>query len=579
MVTIGVIPPVNAGTDGNTTLCSNDGSLPLFTVLNGSPDTGGSWTGPSDVTDGLFEPHSDLPGDYIYTVTATAPCLDATATVTIAVNPLPDAGENGAITVCPEAASINLFDLLGGTPMSGGNWTGPSGAPSNGIFDPSTSAQGVYTYTVTGLLPCPNATASSTATVYLIAPPNAGPDDYSCTLQYTLAATGNWASGTWTGPAGITFSDPTSSTSSVNAVSGGSYTLTWSVVSDDGCETQDEVTITFTDAIVPTVSTTDAVCFGYCNGTASVLAIGGNGAYAYGWSGGVAGNTPNASGICAGDYTVTVYDANNCSGSAPFTIGEPDVLMIDAIIAQDETCPRACDGTISINDPLGAQYSINAGGTFQQGSLFIGLCPGEYNIVMQDANGCVAAGSATIGTPAPVVAGFTFTPETLLVSNPVAQFNNTSSPNASSFSWDFAGIGSSSAASPSFTFPGGLGDTYLVCLTVQDANGCEDEHCAPIEVLDALLVNVPNSFTPNGDGFNDGFCPIFNLPWAVADYEFTIFDRWGELIHLSQVVHNEWDGWYVNGLVETEVYVWKLKCRDKLTNELIERIGHVTVLK
>ncbi|MBK9512033.1 MAG: gliding motility-associated C-terminal domain-containing protein, partial [Flavobacteriales bacterium] len=79
-------------------------------------------------------------------------------------------------------------------------------------------------------------------------------------------------------------------------------------------------------------------------------------------------------------------------------------------------------------------------------------------------------------------------------------------------------------------------------------------------------------------GFNDGFAPVFNQPW-VDDYEFLIFDRWGERIFRSQVVDEKWDGRLANEVVETEVYVWKLTCTDRLTGELIERIGHVTLLK
>jgi gliding motility-associated-like protein len=579
-VVMEVVAPVSAGSDGSATLCSNAAPVALFGLLSGTPNAGGQWTAPGGgPSDGSFAPSADPVGGYVYTVYATAPCPSQSAIVTVGVNPLPDAGTSGSITLCPEAAPIPLFSLLGGTPWTGGTWTGPNGQASNGIFDPASSAQGTYTYTVLGLAPCPNATASSTATVFLIAPPNAGPDAVTCTLDYTLNATGNWASGTWSGPLGITFTDPASPTSGVTAAAGGAYTLTWSVLSSDGCATQDQVAITFSEAVIPVVAATDALCNGSCNGTANVEATGGNGAYSYAWSNGIAGNTPTATGICAGSYTVTVFDVNNCSASAPFTIGQPEALMIDIIASVNETCPGSCDGSITITDPQGAQYSINGGTSYQASNVFTNLCPGQYAIVMMDANGCTASGTATIIRPAPVVADFDFAPETLTVSAANAQFTNTSSPNAVAFSWDFGGAGSSTAASPSFTFPGGLGDTYLVCLTAYDANGCADTHCEPIEVLDDLVVWVPNAFTPNGDGENDRFMPVFNLPHLVRDYEFMIFDRWGLLLSRSEKVHEPWGGDYQGDLVQQDVYVWKMKCKNRLTNELIERTGHVTVLK
>jgi len=581
LVLVNVVPASDAGSDGSATLCSNDPPIALFTRLGGTPDVGGDWSGPDGPSAGQFDPGTDTPGTYTYTVQAITPCPNVSAAVDVVVNPLPDAGTNGSITLCPEAVSIALFSLLGGTPMPGGTWTGPGGTASNGIFDPSSDVQGIYTYTVFGFAPCPNASASSTATVFLIAAPNAGPDAVTCTLAFTMSATGNWASGTWTGPAGIVFADPSSPGSAVTAAAGGTYTFTWSVLSNDGCASQDQVSTTFTDAIVPVVASTDAICNGACDGTASVTATGGNidmDGYAYAWSNGIAGNTPSASNICAGSYTVTVFDMNGCNTAAPFAIGEPVPLVIDAVGSTPETCPGSCDGIIAIIDPEGAQYSISGGAPFQPGYLFANLCAGDYDIVMIDANGCQASATETVGTPPPVVANFSFFPDTLFVDDPTTQFTNTSSYNAVSFIWDFGGLSGSTEASPQYTFPGGEGGTYTVCLTASDANGCPDTICAPVTIYDLLTVYVPNAFTPNGDGFNDGFAPVFNLPWVV-DYEFMIFDRWGELLHSSVTVGEEWDAWYGSEMVETEVYVWKLKCRDQLSGKWIEAIGHVTVLK
>src|SRR5690606_29443402 len=120
---------------------------------------------------------------------------------------------------------------------------------------------------------------------------------------------------------------------------------------------------------------------------------------------------------------------------------------------------------------------------FVSDPVFTGLCPGAYAVTMLNANGCTANGGAAVQPAAPVIAGFTYAPETLLVTAPTAQFTNASSPNAVAFSWDFAGRGSSNEASPAFSFLGGLGDQYHVCLTAFDANGCPDICCSPIEVL------------------------------------------------------------------------------------------------
>lgn len=68
------------------------------------------------------------------------------------------------------------------------------------------------------------------------------------------------------------------------------------------------------------------------------------------------------------------------------------------------------------------------------------------------------------------------------------------------------------------------------------------------------------------------------MSW-VTDQEFLIFDGWGEMIFESKTPGEIWNGNMKGPLVQTDVYVWKLFCRDMLTNERIDRIGHVTMMR
>lgn len=170
-VTVIVHALPNAGTNGTTTVCSNDAAFDLFSKLGGTPDPGGTWSFGGNPTGNTFTPGISTPGVYTYTVAGTSPCPDATATVTVAVNTLPDAGTNAAIAACSNDAAFDLFTKLGGTPDPGGTWSF-GGNPTGNMFTPGTSSPGAYTYTVVGTAPCPN--ASSTVTVTVNALPNAG---------------------------------------------------------------------------------------------------------------------------------------------------------------------------------------------------------------------------------------------------------------------------------------------------------------------------------------------------------------------------------------------------------------------
>ena len=69
-----VTAPPDAGTDGALVVCASGSAESMFAQLGGSPDTGGSWSGPSTVTGGMYVPGTMDPGTYFYTVNAIIPC-------------------------------------------------------------------------------------------------------------------------------------------------------------------------------------------------------------------------------------------------------------------------------------------------------------------------------------------------------------------------------------------------------------------------------------------------------------------------------------------------------------------------
>lgn len=207
-VAVTVVQAPDAGSDALLSLCNPGVPVQLFNSLGGGPDAGGTWTAPGGGPfSGTFTPGTSVPGTYTYTVTGTAPCTNAQATVQVTVNQQPNAGSNGAFSVCSNAASFDLFTKLGGTPGAGGSWTGPGGATVGNTYDPGTSTPGVYTYTVTGFPPCTS--ASATVTITQVAAPDAGisraitvcSSDVAFGMRQQLNGTPQ-AGGTWTDPLG-----------------------------------------------------------------------------------------------------------------------------------------------------------------------------------------------------------------------------------------------------------------------------------------------------------------------------------------------------------------------------------------
>ncbi|MBK8950818.1 MAG: hypothetical protein IPM68_18760 [Flavobacteriales bacterium] len=205
-VTVTVTSTPDAGTDGAITVCDAGAAVGLFAQLGGTPDAGGSWTDPlGNAHSGSFDPGTDAAGVYTYTLAALAPCLGDQSTVTVTVTSTPDAGTDGAITVCDAGAAVGLFAQLGGTPDAGGSWTDPLGNAHSGSFDPSTDAAGVYTYTLAALAPCLG--DQSTVTVTVTSTPDAGVDG-AITVCDQGAAVGLFAQLGGTPDAGGAWTDP-----------------------------------------------------------------------------------------------------------------------------------------------------------------------------------------------------------------------------------------------------------------------------------------------------------------------------------------------------------------------------------
>jgi gliding motility-associated-like protein len=90
---------------------------------------------------------------------------------------------------------------------------------------------------------------------------------------------------------------------------------------------------------------------------------------------------------------------------------------------------------------------------------------------------------------------------------------------------------------------------------------------------------IPNTFTPDGDGFNQTFYPVFSSIFIPLDYHFAIFNRWGELVWESYDYTAGWDGTYGDVLVQDGVYIWQLTFRENGSDKKYDEFGHISVLR
>jgi gliding motility-associated-like protein len=100
---------------------------------------------------------------------------------------------------------------------------------------------------------------------------------------------------------------------------------------------------------------------------------------------------------------------------------------------------------------------------------------------------------------------------------------------------------------------------YPLTYSAITAEGCTDFRRDSIYVYDDLAVYVPTAFSPNEDGINEIFIPV-TTGFDSTQYNFTLYNRWGQLIFESNSPGEGWEG--KNGI--QDVYIWKLTGRSNM---------------
>lgn len=164
-VTVTFVAAPDAGLNVMTAVCSSFPPFSMWMWLGAAADPGGYWTAPNgNVVPNMFDPATDTPGVYSYIVAGDPPCANGSATLTVTVDQVPDAGANTSLIWCASDGPFQMFDQLNGTPQPGGTWVHNT-MPHAGIFDPGVDTPGLYVYSVPGVAPCMTATAELSITV------------------------------------------------------------------------------------------------------------------------------------------------------------------------------------------------------------------------------------------------------------------------------------------------------------------------------------------------------------------------------------------------------------------------------
>jgi gliding motility-associated-like protein len=140
----------------------------------------------------------------------------------------------------------------------------------------------------------------------------------------------------------------------------------------------------------------------------------------------------------------------------------------------------------------------------------------------------------------------------------------------------------SDEVNPVVTFPKiGKYQVSLVASSPLAAGGCTDQVTKTIEVKNDFNIYIPTSFSPNFDGLNDYFIPVFSEYGLDAkSFEMEIFDRWGHSLYRTKDITKGWDGSVQNKgePLKEEVYIYRIKYKD-MDGNAYSKMGHLSLLK
>ncbi len=306
------------------------------------------------------------------------------------VNPSCSGVDNGTADIQPTGGDITTTGNYSIT------WQNPPASTSASLTI-SDLSPGIYNVTVTDNNNC-QVTDSYTLTYQKELAASVSKQDVTCNGQDdgSIVATGTTTGGMASLPYSYTWNPAGPAGNNPINLAPGLYEVT--ITDADGCLDSASVTIAEPEAITITLDNlTHESCTTGNDGQITISASGGASGFGYVWSTTPAQMTPTANNLSAGNYTVSVTDANGCLRTETYTVNPPTPPTIVDFTQVDVNCPSDNTGSLMVNVTAGNgqnfSYSWNTG---DNTSSLSNLSIGDYTVTVSDEYGCEASSTATI---------------------------------------------------------------------------------------------------------------------------------------------------------------------------------------
>jgi gliding motility-associated-like protein len=532
-------PPILAVSLGNKNniLCFGDATGTItVNVLGGTLPYTYAWTGPNGFTSSNQNLTAIFAGAYDLVVTDNSGCsknlsvtLTQTPEIIIQATPTPIIcyGGNDASIYIVVSGGVAPYQIL---------WSNLG----IGTFQDNLSA-GDYIITVTDALSCTKKLKVNIpeAPIFTVNPVVKnischGANDGSIALNFVGGIP----------PINLTWSDGSNAGTTRNNLKPGTYSVT--IIDGKPCTITKKFVILEPQLLVLSANLTNAFnCDDANSGAINLLVSGGSTPFTYTWSNGA--TTEDLANIPAGNYLVTVTDANGCTQQAQYSINRPPPIVPGVQTKTDFNCETKTIKQTFVADVSGGvpPYILTwSSGTVSGANNEMMTTNQNGSVILNviDAIGCKANYTFNVdlpelGTPSFDASSYAYLTYGMYSINDSIQFSNTATGDYISIVWDFGDGSVSTDLNPIHTFINPK--EYVVTQTVTYPLGCIYVQKIIFNVGKGYVLVVPNAFTPNKDTLNDFFRPVTK---GLKNVRLDVYDTWGSLIYSETgTVLRGWD--------------------------------------
>lgn len=537
----------------------SDGSISLV-VSGGSGNYTYAWTDGDEFTSSNRDINNLKAGTYIVTIrdqsgcelrilpASTLPTFILTEPSPLHLNAVPSLATDGINDISCNGGTGTLdMTVTGGSPTGYTyNWTTTNGSGIvQGDPDQNALTAGTYLFGVTDYNGCikdttitltqPDALELTLTPTHITCDPP-GFSNGSINLNVAGGAT-PYATYSWSNGA---------TTQNISGLTAGNYSVT--VTDLNGCTKTESVMVNLPAPLLYTKSVSNyngfsVSCFGSTDGSINITPTSGLSPYIYTWQrigDTFTATTEDLNNIPAGEYMLTIEDANNCVQTEIIELTQPGKALITFTLSSsiaggfNINCFGDTTATINVvpvNMVDQVNYIWSDGSTLQNR---INMASGDYELVITDENGCTADTVISLTEPEQISLVLTvFDPFCQDMPDGRIDLEVTGGvPGA-----DYQYLWSDNSTSQNLTdIPSGR---YRVVVT--DLNGCIARDSVRVSMLNESCLIIPNAISPNGDLINDEW-NIGNIN-LYPEIEIRIFNRWGETIWRSAKGYPEpWNG-------------------------------------